>query len=79
MINFLCLLFFTGHGNATTIKVPTRVPGMDNIRQVACGNTQTLILSKDGGTVWSCGSGDGGKLGHGDTVKQLSPKVPTNG
>ena len=57
-----------------SIKVPTRVV-IAKVRQVSCGNTHMLILSEDSTTVWSCGSGDGGKLGHGDTNRVLSPKV----
>ena len=64
----------TGHGNSNTLKIPTRVI-IGKIRQVACGCSHTLALSDDYYTVYSFGSGDGGKLGHGDTTKQLSPKV----
>lgn len=70
----LCMSLL-GHGNATTLKVPVKVPSIDKVCQVACGNTHTLILSEDGNTVWSCGSGDGGKLGHGDFAKYNTPKV----
>ena len=69
-LNFLS----TGHGNSNTLKIPTRVI-IGKIRQVACGCSHTLALSDDFYTVYSFGSGDGGKLGHGDTTKQLSPKV----
>ena len=54
--------------------MPTRVV-IGSIRQVSCGTMHTLALSEDSTTVWSCGSGDGGRLGHGDTTKLSSFKV----
>ena len=49
--------------------------GVTDVREVSCGVAHTLVLSRDGLTVWSFGSGDSGKLGHGDTTKQMAPKV----
>lgn len=43
--------------------------------QVSAGSAHTLVLSQDGRTVWSFGSGDNGKLGHGDTNRVYKPKV----
>ena len=40
-----------------------------------CGAAHTLCLSMDSVRVWSFGAGDSGKLGHGDTNRQLLPKV----
>ena len=45
------------------------------VKQVACGEAHTLALSVDGKTVWSFGNGDLGRLGHGDTGRQILPKV----
>lgn len=42
---------------------------------VACGSSHTLVVSKDGKTVWSFGSGENGKLGHGEIAKVYRPKV----
>ncbi len=81
IIYFVIVVVVIGTGSVTVLKVPTKV-AIGKVRQVACGNTHTLILSEDCNTVYSCGSGDGGKLGHGDTLKQLAPKVSqyyTNG
>ena len=63
-----------GTGTTTAVKIPAKL-SIGKVRQVACGNSHTLIVSADSNTVFSCGSGDGGKLGHGDTIKQLTPKV----
>lgn len=41
---------------------------------VACGSTHTLACSRDGNTVWSFGSGDNGKLGHGNTLRLYKPQ-----
>ena len=43
--------------------------------QVSAGAAHTLVLSQDGRTVWSFGSGDNGKLGHGDTNRVYKPKA----
>lgn len=56
-------------------KTPTKVAAISSVKEVACGVAHTLALSTDGLTVWSFGSGDSGKLGHGDTNKLTSPKV----
>ena len=42
---------------------------------MSCGASHTLALSKDGGTIWSFGSGDYGKLGHGEMARLYRPKV----
>jgi len=51
------------------------VAGIGPVKQVSCGVTHTLALSQDGLMVWSFGSGDSGKLGHGDATRQVVPKV----
>ncbi len=66
---------YLGHGTSSNCKLPTLVSNIGAVKQVACGVAHTLAVSMDGLTVWSFGSGDLGKLGHGDTTKQLSPKV----
>ena len=67
--------FATGHGNTSTQKTPTRVHNIEPVKQVACGAAHTLALAVDGVTVWSFGSGDSGKLGHGDRDMYSTPKV----
>ncbi len=61
--------------NGGSQKIPTKVTGIGQVQQVSCGSSHTLVLSKDGLLVWSFGSGEGGKLGHGDTTRQVIPKV----
>ena len=66
---------YVGHGNTSSVKTPTKVNSIGPVQQAACGVAHTLALGIDGLTVWSFGSGDSGKLGHGDTTKQTHPKV----
>lgn len=55
--------------------MPTLVRDLNGVGSVACGSAHTIALSADGKTVWSFGSADNGKLGHGDTQKTSRPKV----
>ncbi|KAK4883685.1 hypothetical protein RN001_007004 [Aquatica leii] len=64
-----------GHGDSNSCHIPTLVRDLIQVGSVACGSAHTLVLSKDGKTVWSFGSGDGGRLGHGEIVKVYRPKV----
>ncbi|XP_050295909.1 probable E3 ubiquitin-protein ligase HERC1 isoform X2 [Anthonomus grandis grandis] len=64
-----------GHGDYTTRQIPTVVPDIQDVGQVACGSSHTLAVSRDGRVVWSFGSGDNGKLGHGEIAKVCRPKV----
>ena len=67
--------FKKGHGDSNGKNVPTLVKDVAGAGQVAAGAAHTLVLSQDGRTVWSFGSGDNGKLGHGDTNRVYKPKV----
>ena len=73
--HFLDTSFLVGHGDTVTQKTPKPVMAIGKVRHVSCGSAHTLILSSDGQKVWSCGAGDGGKLGHGNTSRILTPKV----
>jgi len=41
--------------------MPCLVRDVDNIGQVACGSSHTMLLAKDGSAVWSFGDGSHGK------------------
>ncbi|XP_069694063.1 probable E3 ubiquitin-protein ligase HERC1 isoform X1 [Periplaneta americana] len=64
-----------GHGDYNGRNMPTLVRDLSGVGSVACGSAHTIALSADGKTVWSFGSADNGKLGHGDTQKTSRPKV----
>ena len=41
--------------------MPCIVKDLNNVGQVACGSSHSLVLSKDGATLWSFGDGSHGK------------------
>ena len=63
-----------GHGDRESRQRPERLEkemyGGSPAVMVACGGSHTLVLTA-GGLVWSCGDGDLGQLGHGDTSYML--------
>lgn len=64
-----------GHGDLKSRLTPNLVTELSDVGYVSCGESHTLVLSLDGYTVWSMGSGNGGKLGHDDTGKVMTPKI----
>lgn len=60
----------------SVIMTPRIVPFSlkNSIRQVACGSTFTVAVSKDG-DIWSWGSGECGQLGNGRCTSSEVPKV----
>nr|XP_022329995.1 probable E3 ubiquitin-protein ligase HERC1 isoform X2 [Crassostrea virginica] len=64
-----------GHDYTSSKNFPTKVQSIESVGMVACGGSHTLAVSQDGKTIWSFGGGENGKLGHGDTNRQLKPKV----
>lgn len=61
-----------GLGSKAPALVPTLVPGLPSVVQVACGNQHTLFLT-DTGAVWATGHGAYGILGTGDSGDELVP------
>ena len=45
------------------ISAPTKVPGLSQIEDIACGNWHVLALDVNG-NVFSCGSNKHGELGR---------------
>lgn len=70
------IFIFLGHGDCSPRLIPTHVKSLCDmpVGYVACGSTHTLACSRDGNTVWSFGSGDNGKLGHGNTLRLYKPQ-----
>jgi hypothetical protein len=66
-----------GHGDSQSRFIPTLVKELNggDVGQVSCGASHTLALSTDGRIIWAFGSGDHGKLGHGDTARLYRPKA----
>ena len=65
-----------GRGNKIYRPVPALL-GLDGsqIREIACGNVNTLILMQDG-TVWTCGGNDYGQQGLGDRKAHVKEPEP---
>ena len=60
----------------TFTKVTTNIN--NDVKQIACGHSHTIILKNDG-SLWSCGYNSRGHLGLGDTTdKTTFTKVTTN-
>ena len=53
---YLC----AGHGDSNGKNVPTLVKDINQVGQVACGSSHTIVVSLDGRIVWSFGAGDNG-------------------
>ncbi|KAG5885881.1 hypothetical protein JTB14_019144 [Gonioctena quinquepunctata] len=66
-----------GHLDNNGRHIPTLVADLAEVEvgTVACGSSHTLVVSRDGKTVWSFGSGENGKLGHGEIAKVYRPKI----
>ena len=68
-----------GLGDTTNRVTFTQITtNADNIKQVCCGVSHTLILKNDG-TLWGCGYNEFGQLGLGDTnYRTTFTKITTN-
>jgi len=65
-----------GHGDEAQENTPKLIDALDspNIVQVAAGSVHSLAVTDDG-DVYSFGFGNNGRLGHGDTDQQNTPKL----
>jgi alpha-tubulin suppressor-like RCC1 family protein len=61
-----------GHGNSNDLNIPTRVQNLDNVTQVACGDSHTAVIAN--GHLYTFGWGADGQLGHGNSN---SLNIPT--
>ena len=58
--------------NALLPRKLERIPWNSLIRSIHCGHLHTLFILEDG-TIWTCGWGTAGVLGHGDQKYRLNP------
>ncbi len=66
-----------GHGDTTQQPRPKRLAFFDDkppAVAISCGFKHTAVVLEDG-KVYTWGSGDYGRLGHGDGSQQISPKL----
>ena len=68
-----------GLGDTTNRNIFTQITtNTDNIKEVYCGGSYTIILKNDG-TLWGCGANGGGQLGLGDTTNRTTfTQITTN-
>lgn len=64
-----------GHGDCSDVFLPQQISFFNNIpiKQVACGDTHTLVATETG-ELFTFGRNQNGQLGHGNTNDMLSPK-----
>ena len=67
-----------GHGNRLTLDRPKLVEALrpKRIRFVACGSSHSAAITSSG-ELYTWGLGEYGRLGHGDCITQLKPKLVT--
>lgn len=65
-----------GHGNRLSLDKPRLVETLRSrkIRDIACGSSHSAAISSSG-ELFTWGLGEYGRLGHGDNVTQLKPKL----
>ena len=66
-----------GLGDASDQDEPTYVDALRGVgvRQIACGSGHTVVLTSEGGQVYTWGRGDDGRLGHGENMWKYVPRV----
>ncbi|XP_054270101.1 E3 ubiquitin-protein ligase HERC2 isoform X2 [Macrosteles quadrilineatus] len=65
-----------GHGNRLTLEKPRLIEALKSkrVRDIACGSSHSAAITSNG-ELYTWGLGEYGRLGHGDTVTQLKPKL----
>uniref|UniRef100_T1IYS2 HECT-type E3 ubiquitin transferase n=1 Tax=Strigamia maritima TaxID=126957 RepID=T1IYS2_STRMM len=65
-----------GHGNRNTLDRPRLIEALKSkrVRDIACGSSHSAAITSNG-ELYTWGMGEYGRLGHGDTVTQLRPKL----
>lgn len=69
-----------GHNNRLSLDKPRLIEGLKSkrIRDIACGSSHSAAITSNG-ELYTWGLGEYGRLGHGDNVTQLKPKLVSNG
>ncbi|XP_043274810.1 E3 ubiquitin-protein ligase HERC2 isoform X2 [Venturia canescens] len=65
-----------GHGNSLSLDKPRLIEALKSkrIRDIACGSGHSAAIASNG-ELYTWGLGEYGRLGHGDTVTQMKPKL----
>lgn len=65
-----------GHGNRLNLDKPRMIESLKSkkIRDIACGSSHSAAITSSG-ELYTWGLGEYGRLGHGDNVTQLKPKL----
>ena len=65
-----------GHGNLITYDKPKLIEALKSkrVRDIACGSSHSAAITS-GGELYTWGLGEYGRLGHGDMITQLRPKL----
>lgn len=68
-----------GHGNRLNVDKPKLIETLRSkrIREIACGSSHSAAITSSG-ELYTWGLGEYGRLGHGDNVTQLKPKLVSN-
>lgn len=65
-----------GHGNRLTLEKPRLIESLKSkrVRDIACGSSHSAAITSSG-ELYTWGLGEYGRLGHGDSITQLKPKL----
>lgn len=65
-----------GHGSTQSLEKPRMIEALKSkkIRDIACGSSHSAAITSNG-ELYTWGLGEYGRLGHGDFVTQLKPKL----